>query len=84
MAWPRGCALAEVGWSGDFRPGFRSFEQRLQQPFGGVFKGQRAQNKAWGVERSRESKDQSGFVGCGGGPRRVGDFQLFHINLGEM
>lgn len=46
MAWPRGCAIAEVGWSGDFRPGFRNFERRLQQ--------------------------------------RVGDFQLFHINLGEI
>lgn len=29
MAWPRGCALAEVGWSGEGRGRFRDFRQRL-------------------------------------------------------
>lgn len=30
MAWPRGCALAEAGWSGTNKPGYESFKQRLQ------------------------------------------------------
>jgi len=29
MAWPRGCALAEVFWSGEKRPGFANFRDRL-------------------------------------------------------
>ena len=31
MAWPRGCALAEVAWAGDKRPGFEDFRKRLQK-----------------------------------------------------
>jgi len=31
MAWPRGCALAEVGWSGETRPGFSDFRERLRK-----------------------------------------------------
>ncbi|CAL1144468.1 unnamed protein product [Cladocopium goreaui] len=31
MAWPRGCALAEVAWSGEQRPGFQDFRERLQK-----------------------------------------------------
>ena len=31
MTWPRGCALAEVAWSGDQRPGFADFQIRLRQ-----------------------------------------------------
>ncbi|CAK9055427.1 unnamed protein product [Durusdinium trenchii] len=46
MAWPRGCALAEVGWSGEGRGRFRDFRQRLA--------------------------------------KRLEDFKLYDINLGEM
>ena len=31
MTWPRGCALAEVAWSGDQRPSFSDFRRRLRQ-----------------------------------------------------
>jgi len=31
MAWPRGCALAEAGWSGSKKPGYADFKQRLQK-----------------------------------------------------
>jgi len=30
MAWPRGCALAEAGWSGSNKPSYDKFKQRLQ------------------------------------------------------
>eukprot|EP00933_Yihiella_yeosuensis_P036161 TRINITY_DN2988_c0_g1_i10.p1 TRINITY_DN2988_c0_g1~~TRINITY_DN2988_c0_g1_i10.p1 ORF type:complete len:606 (-),score=121.52 TRINITY_DN2988_c0_g1_i10:214-2031(-) len=30
MAWPRGCALAEVFWTGPDRPGFAAFRKRLE------------------------------------------------------
>ena len=31
MAWPRGCALAEVGWSGERRPRFSQWRKRLEK-----------------------------------------------------
>jgi len=30
MAWPRGCALAEAGWSGSKKPGYLDFKERLK------------------------------------------------------
>ena len=28
--WPRGCALAEVFWSGDGKPGYDDFQRRMR------------------------------------------------------